>query len=176
MIKSKETGEFMQFDIIRLNNNIEKIIPINETYSFTQDELMGTDLLKLDNVRVEGEIFKNSLGNLELNVDIYGVMVLPCAITLKPVDYPFSITISGEIEELMENMEENERNFQNTIDILPIIWENILMEIPMRVVSEEAKNMDMNISGDGWKFVTEEEETKSPLSELMNFLDDSEVK
>ena len=76
----------------------------------------------------------------------------------------------------MENMEENERNFQNTIDILPIIWENILMEIPMRVVSEEAKNSDISLEGNGWKFVTEEEEKTSPLSELMDYLDDSEVK
>lgn len=166
----------MYYDIIRLNNNIEKTISVDETYSFTQDELMGTDLLKLDNVKVEGEILKNSLGNIELNVDVEGVMVLPCAITLKPVDYPFVITISGEIEELMENFEENERNFKNTIDILPIIWENILMEIPMRVVSEDVKEKDLNLSGDGWKFVTEEEEKTSPLSELMNFLDDSEVK
>ena len=164
----------MHYDIIRLNNNIEKTIYVDETYSFTQDELMGTDLLKLDNVKVEGELFKNSLGNIELNVDVEGVMVLPCALTLKPVDYPFAITISGEIEELMENFEENQRNFQNTIDILPIIWENILMEIPMRVVSEDAQ--DLNMSGDGWKFITEEEEKTSPLSELMNFLDDSEVK
>lgn len=166
----------MQFDIIRLNNNIERVIPINETYSFTLEELKGTDLLKLDDVKVVGELFKNSLGNIELNVDVEGVMVLPCAITLKPVDYPFELTISGEIDELMENMEENQRKFQNTIDILPIIWENILMEIPMRVISDEAKNMDINMSGDGWKFVTCEEEKTSPLSELMDYLDDSEVK
>ena len=76
----------------------------------------------------------------------------------------------------MENMEENQRNFQNTIDILPIIWENILMEIPMRVVSEDVKDKDINMSGDGWKFITEEEGTSSPLSELMDYLDDSEVK
>ena len=166
----------MQFDITRLNNNIEKFISIDETYTFTQDELMGTDLLKLEDVKVEGEIIKNSLGNIELNIDVEGVMVMPCALTLKPVDYPFAITISGEIDELMANFEENQRNFKNTIDILPIIWENILMEIPMRVVSEEAKNKDMNISGDGWKFITQEEEKTSPLSELMDYLDDSEVK
>ena len=166
----------MKFDIIRLNNNIERFIPINETYSFSSEELSGTDLLKLDDVKVEGELFKNSLGNLELNVDVEGVMVLPCALTLKPVDYPFAITISGEIDELMENFEENERNFQNTIDILPIIWENILMEIPMRVVSEDITEEEINMSGDGWQFVTEEEEIKSPLSELMDYLDDSEVK
>ena len=176
MIKSKETGDCVQFDIIRLNNNIDKFISIDETYTFTQDELMGTDLLKLEDVKITGELFKNSLGNLELNVDVEGIMVLPCAITLKPVDYPFLITITGEIEELMENMEENERNFQNSIDILPIIWENILMEIPMRVVSEEAKDKDMNMSGDCWKFVTEDEEKSSPLSGLMDLLDDSEVK
>lgn len=166
----------MQFDITRLNNNIERVISINETYSFVQEELKGTDLLKLDDVKVVGELFKNSLGNIELNVDVYGVMVLPCAITLKPVDYPFSLTISGEIDELMEDLEENKRNFQNTIDILPIIWENILMEIPMRVVSKEARDKDINLSGDGWKFITEDEEIRSPLSELMDYLDDSEVK
>jgi len=166
----------MHFDLIRLNNNIEKSIPIDETYSFSLDELSGTDLLKLDDVQINGEIFKNSLGNIELNVDVDGVMVLPCAITLKPVDYPFSINISGELEELFEEFDENQTNFQNTIDILPIIWENILMEIPMRVVSDEAKNTDINMSGDGWKFVTEEEEKLSPLSELMDIIDDSEVR
>mgnify|MGYP003293560481 FL=1 len=103
-------------------------------------------------------------------------MVLPCAITLKPVNYPFNIEISGEIEELMENFEENSTNFQNSIDILPIIWENILMEIPMRVVSDEAENSNITKEGEGWKFVTEEEDKTSPLSELMDMLDDSEVR
>jgi len=166
----------MKFDLVRLNNNIDKYISVNEVYSFTGDELSGTDLLKLNDVKINGEIFKNSLGNIELSLDVEGVMVLPCAITLKPVNYPFSIEISGEIEELMENFEENSTNFQNSIDILPIIWENILMEIPMRVVSEEAKNSDITMEGKGWKFVTEEEDKKSPLSELMDMLDDSEVR
>ena len=166
----------MKYDLVRLNNNIDKYISVNEEYSFTEEELSGTDLLKLDNVKIEGEITKNSLGNIELNLSVDGIMVLPCAITLKPVNCPFSIEISGEIEELMENFDENERNFQNSIDILPIIWENILMEIPMRVVSDEAKDSDIKMEGNGWKFVTEEEEAKSPLSELMDYLDDSEVK
>ena len=166
----------MQYDLIRLNNNIVKSIEVNEEYSFTLDELKGTDLLKLDNIKVEGEILKNGLGNIELNLDVEGIMVLPCAMTLKPVNYPFSVQISGEIEELMENIEENSTNFQNSIDILPIIWENILMEIPMRVVSDGAENSNITKEGEGWKFVTEEEEKKSPLSELMDMLDDSEVR
>ena len=176
MVQQEEMGDFMNYDLIRLNNNIEKSIEVNEVYSFSEEELKGTDLLKLDDVKIEGEIFKNSLGNIELSLGVEGVMVMPCAITLKPVNYPFNIEISGEIEELMENIEENSTNFQNSIDILPIIWENILMEIPMRVVSDEAKDSDIKMEGNGWKFVTEEEDITSPLSELMDYLDDSEVK
>ena len=163
----------MQYDLTRLNNNIDKFIPINTTYSFSKEELDGTDLLELNNVSINGEIRKNSLGNIELNVTVEGVMVIPCAITLKPVNYPFSIDIDGEINELMEDFS---TNFKNSIDILPIIWENILMEIPMRVVSPDLNESDYNQQGDGWRFTTNEEENKSPLSELMDYIDDREVR
>ena len=163
----------MNFDITRLNNNIDKSVPIDITYSFNSEELKGTDLLKLDNVKINGELFKNSLGNIELDCSVEGVMQLPCAITLSPVDYPFSLNISDEVETLFNEIGENQTNFQNTIDIFPIIWENILMEIPTRVVSDDAK--DLTLKGDGWSFTTKEE-VNSPLSELMDMIDDSEVK
>lgn len=166
----------MKFDITRLNNNIEKYIPIDEIYSFTSEEIKGTDLLELNDVKISGELYKNSLGNIELNVDVEGIMKLSCAITLKPVDYPFKFEIDGELEELMRDLEENSKNFQNTIDILPIIWENILMEIPMRVISDELKDKEINMSGDGWKFVTDEEEVNNPLRVLMDDDMNSEVK
>ena len=160
----------MNIDIVRLNNDIDKNILIDTTYSFSKEEMQGTDLLKLDNVKIVGELHKNVLGNIVLSAEVSGVMVLPCAVTLKPVDYPFSIVIDDEIEKLYENIEENPINLQNTIDILPIIWENILMEIPMRVVSPDAEGV--KLSGDGWKLVTNEEEKNNPLSELMDMLDE----
>ncbi len=160
----------MNIDIVRLNNDIDKNILIDTTYSFSKEEMEGTDLLKLDDVKIVGELHKNVLGNIVLSVDVSGVMVLPCAITLKPVDYPFSLVIDDEIEKLYENIEEKSINLQNTIDILPIIWENILMEIPMRVVSSDAENV--KLSGDGWKLVTDEDDKNTPLSELMDMLDE----
>ena len=98
---------------------------------------------------------------------------MPCAITLKPVDYPFSVEINGELEELLM---ENSKKFQNTIDIFPIIWENILMEIPMRVVSPNVDKSDIKLSGDGWKFASDEESSNNPFSELKDYIDDSEVR
>ena len=42
------------------------------------------------------------------------------------------------------------------------------MEIPMRVVSEEAK--DLKLEGDGWKLITEEEHSSSPFDELKELI------
>lgn len=163
----------MQFDLIRLKNNIISKIPIDITYSFNEDQLKGTDILSLNDVKVEGELFRNSLGNIELSCLVNGVAVMPCAITLKPVDYPLSVEINGELEELLG---ESSKKFQNTIDIFPIIWENILMEIPMRVVSPDVKESDITLYGDGWKFAVEEESSNNPFSELKDYIDDSEVR
>jgi len=165
----------MNFDLLRLLNNIDKTIPVDIIYSFKKEELEGTDLISLDNVKINGEIVKDSLDNICVNLTVQGVMVLECAVTLKPVDYPFNIEISGNIEELTEEIDKKDTNFQNSIDIFPIIWENILLEIPMRVVSEEAK--DVKLSGDGWKLITDEEElTSSPFSGLKDLLNDREVR
>jgi len=159
----------VNYDITKLNNNIEKSILVDEIYSFTKESLKGTDLISLDNVKINGEIFKNSLGNIELDLSVEGIMILPCAVTLKPVEYPFSIEINGEFNDLMG---ENSTNFKNTIDILPIIWENILMEIPMRVVSPDAE--DITLEGDGWIYNSKEEDDNNPFKELLNM--NSEVK
>lgn len=160
----------MKFDLTRLNNNIDKKIDVCIDYSFNKDELQGTDLLDCE-INVVGEIFKNSLGSITLDLIVTGNMYLSCAITLKKTKYPFELNINGTLDELME---QNEKNFTNTLDIFPIIWENILMEIPMRVVSEEAQNI--KLSGDGWKLITDEDNTSSPLAELEDLIMDREVR
>ena len=42
---------------------------------------------------------------------------------------------------------------KNSLDILPILWENIVLEIPIRVVAESVK--PSNTSGDGWELISE---------------------
>ena len=155
----------MNFDVRRLNSNIDDFIPVDLEYHFSKEEMEGTDLLEC-NCQVTGEIYKSVMGELAVSLKIKGIMILPCVVTLKPVEYPFNIEIDGEISELLENFD---RNYTNTIDIFPIIWENILMEIPMRVVSEDAK--DYKIEGDGWKLVTEEEHS-SPFDELKDLFNE----
>jgi len=159
----------MNIDITRLVSGVDKIIPLDITYSFDKEIIKDTDLLKLDNVSIKGEITKNSRNELLINCEVSGIMVLPCSITLEPVDYPFNIIIDGNLEEMMEEINENSQKIENSIDIFPIIWENVLMEIPMKVVSEKAKNL--KLEGDGWKLITDEKKEEiNPEFEKLNQL------
>ncbi len=142
----------MNIDLTRLRNKIDSILDIDLTYSFSEDELKNTDIKKLDNVSIKGYIKRNSLDEYEININIIGTMVLECAITLKDVNYDFNIEIDDSLDRLLE---ENDKKIQNTIDIFPIIWENILLEVPMKVVSEDASLE--KTEGDGWKLITEDE-------------------
>ena len=167
----------MEIDLLRLRNGIDKKIDINTNYSFSKDELLGTDVTSLDDAHIEGEITLNALGELYLSLEVTGTMIIPCAITLKPVPYPFDIVIEGDLEEISTEYTENNKKSLNTIDILPIIWENIVVEIPMRVVSPDVDMDNIDMHGDGWDFVTgEKKNVNSEFSKLYDLLEDSEVK
>ena len=141
----------MIIDLTQLNSSIKDTIKINENLSFTDEDLKGTDLIDLKDVIVDGEIYKGNLDNYNLNLKIKGKMILPCSRTLKPTEHDFNIEIDENLEENQENFKKN----QKSIDIFPIIWENILMEIPMKVISEKAKNI--SLEGNGWKFTQDED-------------------
>ncbi len=161
----------MKIDITRLKSGVDQEVQIHEKKTFSKEELNGTSIIELNDVNVEGIITKNNIDDYILDCIVTGNMVLPCAITLKPVTYPFSVSIEGNTRELLEELNENDKKMENTIDIFPIIWENILVEIPSRVVSEDAENL--SLEGNGWKLCTEEPIEKinpelQKLSDLLN--------
>ena len=160
----------MEFNLLRLKNGLDKNIIIDMTYEFDKELLKQGNLLDLKDVIIQGYMTKDCLDNIILDVEVTGTMILPCAITLKPVNHPFEVKINGNIEELMEEIDENTKKIENTIDILPIIWENILMEIPMKVVSDDESLS--TLKGDGWRVITEETqlENNSGLAKLKDLL------
>ena len=157
----------MNIDLLRLKNNVDKVIEIKETLTFTKEQLENTDLLDLKDVLVDGELTKDSMDDINLYLNVSGTMYLPCAITLESVEHKFSFTIDDKLENVLEEVK-NDKKIENTIDILPIIWENILMEIPMRVVSPNAK--PEKLKGDGWQFITEPRDNVNPELEKLKDL------
>ena len=159
----------MNIDITKLKNSLTTSIDIDENINFDIEDIKNAEMLDLKDVHVTGKIIKNSLDDYNVKLTVKGKLILPCAITLKPVDYPFEINIDEILSEDADEMSKKIKKCENTIDILPIVWENILMEIPMRVVSPDATLEKME--GEGWKLVTEDEKIENPeLAKLKDLL------
>ena len=159
----------MDIDITRLRSGIVSNIEVNKTHKFSEEELKTLEISALDDLKITGTISLDAMDEVYLDLDLVGTMIIPCALTLKPVEYPFNINISGTIEEIAVDLEKNCQKSQNILDIFPIIWENVLMEVPMRVVAEDAK--DYKASGDGWNFNNDDsDEGNSELSKLKDLL------
>ncbi len=158
----------MNIDLTRLRGGVDKYTGIDFEYSFTTEQLDKSDIKELNNVKIKGIVTRDSLGEFVLDVNVKGTAILECAITLKDVPYSFDFTINDELLNLYEESSINIKNIGNTIDILPIIWENILMEIPTHIVSEDASSMELE--GDGWRLNKSDSAGNSELSKLKDLL------
>ena len=157
----------MKIDLTKLiYNNLYKV-PVKGEIIIPDDMLENTDIRKISKVEVEGFILNNE-EEYELDINVSGVMILPCARTLKDVNYPFNIKIN---EVIGENDDNSLEIIQNRLDIFPIVWQNILVDVPLRVLAPDAS--DEPASGDGWRLITEDtnEEAIDPrLAKLKDYI------
>lgn len=119
-------------EILLSDLNYQKEILIDETISYDSNYLKKSDILKLNNVKVTGKIYKDYEENTALNLEVVGTMYLIDAISALEVPYPFKITI-----------EENLENSLKTLDLTEFIWYYIVLEIPIRYTTcdtEDLKN------------------------------------
>ena len=148
----------MNIDITKLRSNFEKVINIDEEVNNITEGLEGTDIKKIKNLVITGYIDRDVIDEYHIYLKIEGTLILECAITLKEIEYPISIEIDDNYEDLMAEIGENVKNITNTLDIWPIIWHNVLLVVPMRVVSPGA---EVEITkGEGWKFIRSENNEK----------------
>ena len=100
-------GDILFIDLIKLKNGIEDKVVIDEKLQVSEDLLEKAKIISLENVKVEGEITRNSNYDFYVSLDIYGTMILPCSISLKPTNYDFSIKIDENLLILLEEIDEH---------------------------------------------------------------------
>jgi uncharacterized metal-binding protein YceD (DUF177 family) len=144
--------------IIEINSR-EDAYEIDQEIEIDENILKTTDIKRISKVLVKGSLYKIGEGIFEIRVNVSGIMTLLCALSLEEVEYPFNININEPLEQIGEN----ENNLTNSIDIFPIIWENIVLEIPARIVKDDIK---IETSGDGWSLTTDEDSGNKALSDL----------
>lgn len=124
-------------------------IEIDSDFNIDESFYNDTDIRKLENLHVSGVVSVDYDDYINFELKITGRMILPCAITLADVPYDFDTNV----EENIGKFEEIYKNTKNTLEISEILWENIVLEIPIRVVSKDIK--PSNTSGDGWELISE---------------------
>ncbi len=140
---------------IHQNPIIEGVVDVS---SFMPED---EDILAVEKAYVMGEFFiegDEDVFVFELNIKTK--LTMACARTLKPV----VVTINADVEEVFTYDETDEyRQIDGlSIDLLPIIWSNIYLEKPMRVIHPDAEDMDDFI---------EDEETRKVNPQLKKLKD-----
>lgn len=145
----------------------EKGIVIDDTISFGEEYIKNTPIQKLDNVKVTGKAYYSVTNEIVFDCNVKGTMVLLDSMDLEPIDYPFDIEIS---EVLSENDDEKDQNKLKTLDIIDILWQNIVLEVPISIRKNPDKKYEM--SGEGWELVDEERKKLDPrLAPLLELLE-----
>ena len=105
--------------------------------------------------------------------DMFNIKPGDSIIVLCDKEKGIALVKSDVIENIGDDiLEENNKIINNSIDLIPIIWQNIILEVPLKVVSPDIEVK--NINGDGWRFITDEEvvekEIDPRLEKLKEFL------
>lgn len=129
----------------------------DEYLDFPSEMFHNTSQLNgLKDIHVEGNARLDSK-NRQLYVDfsVEGEMILPCAISLEDVDYPFHIDSSAIFAFYKPNEDEDLIEAKkNLVDLTPVVFQEIMLDIPMRVVKE---GVTLQGEGKGWQVMGEDD-------------------
>ena len=154
----------MNIDLSKVDENG---IVIDDIVSFGAEYIKNTSIKELNNVKVKGRAYYSITNEIVFDCDVEGSFILLDAMDLEPVNYPFKIKIS---EVLSENATELSKKEVKTLDIMDILWQNIVLEVPISFKSHPEKKY--NLEGEGWELVDEERKKVDPrLAPLLELLD-----
>ena len=157
----------MELNLAELTNGS---VTYDNDFVINADTYKEVGILDLKNLHVTGDISLNSVSMLAVNLTVTGIMVIPDSVTTEPVEYPFTSKIEEEYDINDENFLEYYQKEQNILDIMKILWENIVLEVPMRFTATE----DAHLSGDGWSLgedKNKDDQIDPRLAKLAELLD-----
>ena len=151
-------------DLIQLYSGNVSDIVIDGEYVIPEDKIKNSNIFELSKISVIGKI-KKIEDDYYLEFNSKGKMKISDSITLERVWYDFNIDFSEKLDDFLEND-------KNSLDIIEVLWQNIVLEVPLRysIVSDYSK-----YQGDGWKLVSEEElVSNNPFNTLLEDEDRSD--
>ncbi|MFD1018065.1 YceD family protein [Thalassobacillus hwangdonensis] len=169
----------MKFPLQKLKQTGQEPFEFDDHVDISELEEMNNDIRHIPPVHVKG--YATTQGEeVTFVFTVDGVMTLPCARTLVDVEYRFHVDAVEVFSTSRYYEEEDESEVHpvdgEMLDLTPYIKENVLLEVPMRVFSENDEAYEKAPQeGKGWQLVTEEPEEKKidpRMAKLQSLLDD----
>ena len=152
-------NDLYKYSVINIDEDIKLL---------TRENDLG--IQKIENLHLKGKITYNELEELELHLLLTGTMYLLDAMTLEEIPYEFNADIEESIAENETNIEKYIDKSKNILDIQEILWENIVLEVPIRVKKDDTM---VSLEGEGWQLNKEDKEEIDPrLAKLTELLKD----
>lgn len=154
----------MKWSLLELNKYKEEPLVFSETLHLKEELLQRDDtLLDVSPIKVEGLLAVNKSEYL-LHYTIQVTVTVPSSRSLEPVALPMQITVD-EVFMTKEQMDTRDERFaaeeiilldKPTIDLDESVEDNILLSIPIQVLTEEEQNSQEMPSGNDWEVISEE--------------------
>ena len=151
----------MNIDITSLNESILSNIDIDSKVIIPEELYKNSEIIELKDLNFKGNLERVE-EELTLKGTLTGIMVLEDSISLDKIDYSFTSEIDEEIEENIEKT-------QKSLDITQVLWQNIVLEVPLKLTNVNSFD---EYHGYGWKLVSEDsiKSTNNPFNELKDML------
>lgn len=170
----------MKWTVSQLQKIRDKDLKFDEMVDVTDIKERDPQIREVSPIRITGRADISST-EITFHLHLSGEFILPCSRTLVDVKYPIDIDTTetfllksagfdydGDDVTIVEG---------DVVDLLPVIKENLLLEIPMQVFCEDVNREEAAPqSGKDWTVISEEENKQKVdprFAKLADFFDNN---
>lgn len=151
---------------MKINLNLLPIY-LDEFVEIPKSYYEDTCIKDLSLVKFNGVIKYNLSDEVLIEGQISGVMTLSDAVTNEDIKKDFLIDISYTLDEFDKDNAKFYEKSQNTLDKIEFLWENIILEVPIRLTNSPG----INLKGNGWELNRKiESDGHNPMFDKLNEL------
>ncbi|PLS06442.1 YceD family protein [Neobacillus cucumis] len=169
----------MKWTLNQLQKYRNKDFIIDEMIRVDEIKQVDTSIREVSPMHITGRGDIDST-KVTFHIKIEGHLILPCSRTLVDVKLPINVDTTETFllqGSVYETEEETHQVKGDVIDLMPIIREILLLEVPMQVFCDDVVSDEgAPQSGKDWEVVSEEEQSKKidpRLAGLAKFFDEN---
>ena len=132
----------MKWSLQQLYKYNGKPFTFEATYDFKDYIVNIDDILDITEFHVSGTGQNLYDDRFRFELTIIGTMILECARTLVEVPFPIIIDTVEIFDKVVADDEDVRLIEKNTIDLQDVVWESILLQKPIRVISPSSEGLE----------------------------------